>query len=103
MSEKITKKWEDILQDFHRSHLSVTAYAREHHISKTSLYKWAKHLGAPLAEKPLTFVEIPQQQPSFITACEPELFSIKIQSTNGANLSVALPWIRLVEFVKGVC
>lgn len=103
MSEKIAKKWEDILQDFNRSQLSVTAYAREHHISKTSFYKWSKKLGAPLDEKPLTFVEIPQQQPSFTLPCEPELFSIKIQSTNGANLIVALPWSRLIEFVKGVC
>jgi hypothetical protein len=43
---EVKQKWQTILVDCQRSHLSIAEYCREHAINPTSFYQWRKKLGA---------------------------------------------------------
>ena len=52
-------KWKGILKEFQKSSLNPTGFAREHQISKASLYQWSKKLSIPLKKEPvLSFIEL---------------------------------------------
>jgi hypothetical protein len=96
------RKWENIIQDFKSSQLSVTAYTNARGIPKSSFYKWSKNLGLTFHKESLSFIEIPHPGLSSTSLSEPELFSVALQNSKGSTLTVTLPWPRLIDFVKSV-
>lgn len=94
----LEKRWQEIIKDLQGSSLSVAAYARAHHISKASLYKWSKKLGATLLNTPLSFVELaPLTQ-----AAEEEYFSVEVVVAKGGCVKVDVTWPKVIEFVKAL-
>ncbi|OJX13131.1 MAG: hypothetical protein BGO77_08565 [Caedibacter sp. 37-49] len=71
MAQKQDRKdyWQQTIEKFLSSGLSQDEYAKQHKISKASLYKWSKRLSIPLTAfkktplesqaQPLTFIKIP--------------------------------------------
>jgi hypothetical protein len=96
----LEKKWRGVLKDFQESSLTVEAYARDRHLSKSTLYKWSKRFSIPLKKPSLSFVELKSlaQVPSSAL----EVFSVKIRVAKGGCVRVEVPWPKVAEFVKAL-
>lgn len=103
MNAAAIKRWEDIIEDFQKSQLSVTAYTNDRGLAKSSLYKWLKYFGMTSSKESFSFIELPQHPPSCMALIEPELFQVALQSAKGSTLTVTLPWSRLLDFSREVC
>lgn len=94
----LEKKWRDIIKGLHGSSLSVEAYARAHHISRASLYKWSKRLAETLSNRPLSFVELAPMVPT----AEEEYVCVEVIVAKGGCVKVAVAWPKVIEFVKAL-
>lgn len=111
--EDLEKKWRGIIKGFESSFSTVESYAREHHISPSSLYRWSKRLCLPLTRKEgLSFVELrPLNQQDLChevghESCqlggELEIFCVEVTVAKGGHLKVDVPWPRLIDLVKAL-
>lgn len=109
----LEKKWRGIIKEFQSSFLTVESYAREHHISPSSLYKWSKRLSLPLRrQEGLSFVELrPLNQQDFghqvgHDPCklggELAIFCVEVTVAKGGILKVDVSWPRLIDLVKAL-
>lgn len=110
--EDRTQYWQQVLEDFLASGLKKEEYAKQHKISRASLYKWSKCLGISLEqsgknfsseqESPLTFVEMKElpsssyvpQVPLKLEVCGRRGMTVKVELTAG--------WEQVAGLVKAL-
>lgn len=101
----LEKKWRGVIKGFQATSLSVEAYTREHHLSKSSLYKWSKRLKMPLKgpSLPLSFVEIKALDGFLEQPPSSEVFSVEVRISKGSGyLKTELSWPKMVDLVKAL-
>jgi hypothetical protein len=100
------RRWRGILKDFQENSLTVEAYARDCHMSRSTLYKWSKRLEMPLKKtslpsSPLSFVEIKPLEGLKDQVSPLEVFSIEVKVSKGACCFKAeMTWSKMIDFVK---
>ncbi len=76
------KKWQGLIRQQEQSHVSVTAFCREHGIREQSFYYWRKRL---VASEPVRFALVEADAPVTTDAA-----SIELMLATGDRLRIAL-------------
>mgnify|MGYP001436965343 CR=1 FL=1 len=102
MTTPIEEKWRKVIEEWKASGLSALRYAREHQVSKDSLYKWAKYFGHSFTQRTavsqasaLSFIEV-----GSIAAQEEPMIALEVALPLGTTVRASMSWLQVLELVK---